>query len=75
MQLNNMSNEQRRREIHVSTRRLFESTSPDFQAEFRFDDWEVDHLHDCGECQHIREVFARQIIALKARSQSKSNIA
>ena len=69
-----MTTEQGTRQIHIVTRRLFESISVDFQGEFRFEDWEADHLHDCAECQHIREVFARQVIALNAKT-GKYNIA
>jgi len=59
---------------HISTRRLFESVSPDFKEELQFEDWELMHLPGCAECQHIRDVFARQFIEL-SRPASTGNVA
>jgi hypothetical protein len=50
---------------HVSTRRLFDSCWS--QDEFHLDEWESSHLADCQVCTHIRDVFARQYTAMKAR--------
>jgi hypothetical protein len=66
----NMRNEPTTNENHIAVRRLFDSTSPELQGEFHFDDWELVHLTGCEECQHIREVFARQLIVMKAKAGS-----
>jgi hypothetical protein len=52
------------KEIHIATQRLFESVSVDLAQQFRFDDWEMKHLADCKECEHIRDVFGRQFSAM-----------
>ena len=63
-----MRNEAPINDNHIAMRRLFDSTSAELQGEFHFDDWESDHLMACKECQHIRDVFARQFVAMKART-------
>jgi hypothetical protein len=65
-----MHNDATVNENHITMQRLFNSTSADLQGEFHFDDWELVHLTGCEECQHIRDVFARQSIAMKARAGS-----
>ena len=49
---------------HVSMRRLFDSC---WQGEFHLDEWELSHLADCVHCMHIRDVLARQDIAMQTR--------
>jgi hypothetical protein len=60
---------------HILMRRLFDSTSADLQGEFHLDDWELAHLNACEECQHIRDVFARQFLAMKARAAGSNDVA
>ena len=49
---------------HIDTRRLFDTSRIDLGEEFELEDWEFTHLKECKECQHIKEVFARQFKAL-----------
>ncbi len=61
-----MADEERVKPVyHVSTRRLFDSCWS--HGEFHLDEWELSHLADCSECTHVRDVFARQSIAMKSR--------
>jgi hypothetical protein len=55
-----MDYEVKTKEIHIATRRLFDSISTDLEQELHFDDWELKHLAECKECEHIRDVFGRQ---------------
>jgi hypothetical protein len=70
-----MRNEAPINEDHISMRRLFDSTSADLQGEFHLDDWELAHLIACKECQHIRDVFARQFVAMKAKTAGNNDAA
>ena len=59
-----MVNEDHLKQVyHVATRRLFESCWG--QGDIHLDDWELNHLAECEECSHIRDVFARQSAAMK----------
>ena len=56
------------KDIHIATQRLFDSISTDLQEEFRFDEWEMKHLAGCKECEHIRDVFGRQLSAMHQKA-------
>ena len=58
------------KQIHIATQRLFDSISVDLEQDFRFDDWELKHLAGCKECAHIRDVFGRQLSAMKKKAAS-----
>jgi len=58
----------RSKEIHIATKRLFDSISVDLEQEFHFDDWELGHLAGCKECEHIRDVFGRQLNAMHKKA-------
>ena len=70
-----MGNDPTATESHVSMRRLFDSTSADLQGKFHFDNWELTHLTGCEECQHIRDVFARQFVAMKGKAADGNSVA
>jgi hypothetical protein len=56
------------RQIHIATQRLFDSISVDLEQEFHFDDWELNHLAECTECEHVRDVFGRQSSAMNKKA-------
>lgn len=64
-----MANEARTREQHIATRRLFDSISPELQERVQLEDGELEHLLCCNECKHVREVFAKQFIAMKQKNE------
>ena len=63
-----MAYDVRIKEIHIATQRLFESVSVVLEQEFHFDDWELNHLAGCKECEHIRDVFGRQFSAMHRKA-------
>ena len=56
---------------HISTLRLFEASRGDLKDEFELETWEKNHLEECPECKHVKEVFERQFTG-KANSGSSS---
>ena len=52
---------------HINTLRLFDSSRGDLQGKFTLEAGELEHLAQCAECQHVREVFRRQFTALKPK--------
>ncbi len=53
---------------HVDTLRLFDASRGDLQGKFTLEDWELKHLAECKECQHVREVFGRQFTAFRPKT-------
>lgn len=45
---------------HISTLRLFDASRGDLKETFKLEQWEEDHLAECTECRHVKEVFDRQ---------------
>ena len=56
------------KEIHIAMQRLFDSVSADRAPDFHFEDWEMKHLAGCKECEHIRDVFGRQLSAMHGKA-------
>jgi hypothetical protein len=69
-----MGYEARIKDIHIATQRLFESTSVDAEPDFHFDDWELKHLALCKECEHIRNVFGRQLSAMSRKTAKNGTV-
>ena len=63
-----MDHDARIKAIHIATQRLFDSISVERQLDFRFDEWELQHLAGCSECEHIRDVFGRQFSAMQKKA-------
>jgi hypothetical protein len=45
---------------HISTIRLFDASRSDLKGQFELEEWERQHLVECGECRHVKDVFDRQ---------------
>ena len=45
---------------HISTLRLFDASRGDLKGKFELEKWEQEHLAECAECRHVKEVFDRQ---------------
>jgi hypothetical protein len=56
---------------HIHMLRLLDASRGDLQGKFKLEEWELDHLAGCGECQHVREVFGRQFTSLKPKGPSE----
>ena len=56
---------------HISTLRLFEASRADLKETFKLEEWEEDHLAECMECRHVKEVFDRQFTG-KANGDTSS---
>jgi hypothetical protein len=60
---------------HIQPLRLFDLVQAEVkQSKFRLDDGEEQHLQQCLECQHVRDVFARQFNP-KKKPNGESNSA
>jgi hypothetical protein len=45
---------------HISTLRLFDASRSDLKGKFELEKWEQEHLAECAECRHVKDVFDRQ---------------